>query len=111
MTEVLDGYVIAEMCGGEATGADSLARGYADAHGIPFAPFPADWQASCPQCPGHRKRRANGEEYCPLQGYIRNQKMLDDFRPDEVVAFPGGNGTQDMCKRAAAAGVRVRAAW
>jgi hypothetical protein len=33
--------------------------------------------------------------------------MLDEFRPDVVLAFPGGRGTADMVHRAIAAGVRV----
>ena len=33
-------------------------------------------------------------------GPIRNQKMLEDFKPDVVIAFPGGSGTADMVRRA-----------
>lgn len=40
-------------------------------------------------------------------GPIRNQLMLDDFKPDLVVAFPGGKGTADMVKKAQDAGVTV----
>lgn len=38
---------------------------------------------------------------------MRNQKMLDEGRPDLIVAFPGGRGTADMVKRGIAAGVPV----
>jgi hypothetical protein len=33
--------------------------------------------------------------------------MLDEGKPDLVVAFPGGTGTADMVKRAELAGVKV----
>jgi hypothetical protein len=39
---------------------------------------------------------------------IRNQRMLDEGKPDLVVAFPGGRGTTDMIRRAERAGVPVR---
>jgi len=39
--------------------------------------------------------------------YIRNQQMLDESRPDLIVAFPGGRGTKDMVDRATKAGVKV----
>lgn len=38
-------------------------------------------------------------------GPIRNQQMLDDGKPDLVVAFPGGKGTADMVRRARVAGI------
>jgi len=40
-------------------------------------------------------------------GPIRNQEMLDQGRPNMVVAFPGGRGTADMVRRARGAGVEV----
>ena len=40
-------------------------------------------------------------------GPIRNQRMIDEGRPDLVVAFPGGTGTADMVERARVAGIRV----
>jgi hypothetical protein len=52
--------------------------------------FPADWKA--------HGRKA---------GPIRNQRMIDEGKPDLVVAFPGGRGTADMVKRAKAAGLEV----
>jgi hypothetical protein len=33
-------------------------------------------------------------------GPIRNQMMLDDYKPQVVIAFPGGSGTADMVRRA-----------
>lgn len=40
-------------------------------------------------------------------GPIRNQTMIDEHRPDIVVAFPGGNGTEDMVRRAHKANIKV----
>lgn len=40
-------------------------------------------------------------------GPVRNQAMLDEYKPEVVFAFPGGTGTADMVRRAKAAGVRV----
>ena len=34
--------------------------------------------------------------------------MLDEGKPDLVVAFPGGTGTADMIRRAKKAGVEVK---
>jgi hypothetical protein len=38
---------------------------------------------------------------------LRNQRMLDEGKPDLVVAFPGGGGTKDMVRRAVKAGVAI----
>jgi hypothetical protein len=38
---------------------------------------------------------------------LRNQRMLDEGKPDLVVAFPGGDGTKDMVRRAVKAGVAI----
>jgi hypothetical protein len=81
---------------GCATGADNEAMIWAqsmDGLGgkrIRHAPFAADW---------NRHGKAAGP--------IRNQRMIDEGKPDLVVAFPGGRGTADMVKRAKAAGVEV----
>lgn len=40
-------------------------------------------------------------------GPIRNQRMIDEGKPDLVVAFPGGKGTMDMVNRARKHGVEV----
>ena len=75
---------------GDAPGADSLAKAWALSLKIPEVGYPADWEA-------------NGR----AAGPIRNQKMLDEMSPDVVVAFPGGRGTADMCRRARAHGITV----
>lgn len=46
-------------------------------------------------------------EHGKAAGPIRNQRMIDDFKPDLVVAFPGGRGTADMVRRAEIAGIPV----
>ena len=33
--------------------------------------------------------------------------MLDEGKPDLVIAFPGGKGTADMARRAREAGIEV----
>ena len=38
---------------------------------------------------------------------MRNQQMIDEGKPDLVVAFLGGRGTTDMVKRARIAGGKV----
>ena len=74
---------------GGASGADQMAREWAAARGVPCTTVEADW-----------KMHGRGA------GPIRNQKMLD-MKPDLVIAFPGGNGTADMVRRAEKAGVTV----
>jgi len=75
---------------GAACGADSLAGSWAHARGCKVQMFPADW-------------KKDGK----AAGPIRNQRMLDEGKPDMVVAFPGGRGTADMVRRARAAGIEV----
>lgn len=81
---------ITEIIEGGASGADFLAREYAIFQKIPFRTFMADWSG-------------NGRSAGP----IRNRQMLEEGKPDIVVAFPGGNGTANMVQQARAAGVRV----
>ena len=81
---------ITEIAHGGAAGVDGMASDYAWLHRIPCKQFHADWSM-----------------YGKAAGPIRNAKMLKEFQPDVVVAFPGGRGTGDMIQRAKAAGVRV----
>ncbi len=76
---------------GGAAGADYIARLFAERHNIPVLTFAADWS-----------------EHGKGAGPIRNQKMIDEGRPDLVVAFPGGRGTADMVRRAERAGVTIQ---
>lgn len=77
---------------GGATGADKLARDWCADRCVPYDNYPADW--------GKHGKAA---------GPIRNQRMIDEGRPNLVLAFPGGRGTADMVRRARVAGIRVRA--
>jgi hypothetical protein len=72
-------------------GADFLAYRWASARDVPGCTYDADWTS-------HGR----------AAGPIRNQQMIDDGKPDLVVAFPGGRGTADMVRRAKAAGIPVR---
>lgn len=75
---------------GAAPGADSVAARWAERHDVPALAFPAKW-------------KKHGKSAGPL----RNAKMLAEGRPDIVIAFPGGRGTEDMKSKARAAGVQV----
>lgn len=74
---------------GEANGADTLARKWAEYWELQYEGFPAEWELY-----GHKA------------GPLRNEKMLLEG-PDLVVAFPGGRGTADMVKRARKVGIEV----
>lgn len=57
--------------------------------------FPADW-----------------DEFGKAAGFIRNQKMIDEGKPDLVLAFidkplPESRGTADMVSRAKRAGIQT----
>lgn len=86
----LDKLCPSEVIQGGARGADRLALDWANSRLIRSQTFTADWE-----------RHGKGA------GPIRNQTMIDQGRPDAVLAFPGGRGTADMVRRARAAGVRV----
>lgn len=75
---------------GGAPGADRLAAKWADVNHVPLVTYPALW---------HQGKKG---------GPVRNAFMLQDSRPDIVVAFPGGAGTRDMIAKAEAAGIPVK---
>ena len=75
---------------GDAIGADRLGGAWAEIHDLPVQKFPADW-----------------DKYKKAAGPIRNTQMLKEGKPDLVVAFPGGFGTNHMIKIATQAGVKV----
>lgn len=76
---------------GGADGADWHALMWARVAVVPFESYRADW-----------------DKYGKAAGPIRNARMLAEGKPDLVVAFPGGRGTEDMKRRARAAGVPVK---
>jgi hypothetical protein len=75
---------------GEARGADKMAADWAYAHEITVEQFPADWA-----------------QHGKSAGFIRNKAMLEQGKPDRVVAFAGGVGTAMMCRLAEFARVKV----
>lgn len=89
--EYLDSaFGVAAIIHGGASGADSLAAKWAVMRRVPAEAFFAFWE---------RDGKAAGP--------IRNARMLNDGKPDMVLAFPGGRGTDDMVRKAMAAGVPV----
>ena len=89
-----DGSVLARrgltIIHGAQTGADTLAHQWAVANCARPAPYKAEWT-----------------KYGNPAGPIRNQRMIDEGRPDLVIAFPGWVGTNDTVTRARAAGIPV----
>ena len=75
---------------GAARGADTMAGYVGRALGFWVWACPAEWK-------GLGK----------TAGFQRNQRMLDEARPELVLAFPGGAGTADMVRRATKAGIRL----
>ncbi len=75
---------------GGAAGADFLAHEWASRNKIVVRTFTADWDL-----------------YGNRAGPIRNRHMLVEGRPDLVVAFPGGKGTENMCFQAEKHGTPV----
>lgn len=68
---------------GGAKGIDHFASTYAVAHDIVNLKFMADW-------------KKQGKK----AGHLRNKRMLDEGKPDLVVAFKGGKGTANMVSQA-----------
>lgn len=81
---------VAVVIHGCARGADDWASVWARDRGIPEERYPADWLT-------HGKGA----------GPIRNKQMLTKGKPDQVIAFPGGRGTDNMIQQAEKAGVPV----
>lgn len=88
---VLDEIKPAFVITGGATGADEIAEMWADERGAHLVRMPANWST-----------------YGKAAGPSRNQQMIDEGKPNLVIAFPGGFGTANMIRRAEAAGIEVR---
>jgi hypothetical protein len=80
---------------GEARGADSMARDAAEYFGIPVERYPANWKV-----------------YGRAAGPIRNTQMLDEGKPDLVVAFhndfKNSKGTKNMVEQARKRGIPTK---
>ena len=97
---------IAVLIHGNASGADQHSRNWARYHDIDDERYDADWQdLSHPDAVV--KTHPDGRQYDAMAGPRRNKRMIDEGRPDLVVAFPGGTGTADMVKQAKQAGIEV----
>lgn len=88
--QVFDNLVIIE---GGANGADFLGKVWAKWMLVPVEEFPADWNK-------HGK----------AAGPIRNKQMLDEGKPDLVIAFlaKDSRGTKNMIDQATKAGIPVK---
>jgi predicted Rossmann-fold nucleotide-binding protein len=75
---------------GGAEGVDTIAGTWAIAHGVQCAEYRANWK-----------------EHGRAAGPMRNRLMLEEERPDLVIAFPGGRGTHDCTKQAQSLGLTV----
>lgn len=76
---------------GGAKGADDLAFTWATSNNIETETYVAKWK-----------------ELGKKAGYIRNKQMLEEGKPDLVIAFPGGKGTANMVKLAREANIEVK---
>ena len=83
-------YGFSVLIEGEQRGVDLMARAWAEMRGLKVEPYEADW-----------------DRYGRAAGPIRNRRMLDEGRPDLVIAFPGGVGTTHMVRHAERAGVEI----
>ncbi len=81
---------ITEIVSGKANGIDKCGELVAKVFNYELKKFPADWET-------HGK----------AAGILRNMKMLKEGKPDMVIAFPGGRGTENMKFIAREAGVEV----
>lgn len=92
LSELRDAHGRLTVIQGGATGADYIARYWCSRQtSVHMINEPADW-------------KTHGR----AAGPIRNQRMIDEHKPDLVLAFEGGRGTSDMVQRAAAADIPVR---
>ena len=75
---------------GDAPGLDRTAAEWAELVGVPVLAYRANWAL-----------------HGPHAGPVRNAQMLRDFKPDMLMAFPGGTGTAHMVTLARKAQVPV----
>ena len=90
VSHALDALPVDLIIHGAAPGADRLAEDWARRREIPYVGVPAKWK-----------------EHGKSAGPMRNARMLKDWSPSLVVAFPGGRGTSNMVRQAKVAGIKV----
>ncbi len=90
MAKIQEKVEITHIIQGGATGADMLAKTWANNHNMPQTEYKADWHI-------HGK----------AAGPIRNQQMLEESKPDLVVVFPGGPGSTNMFRQATKAKIKI----
>lgn len=80
---------------GDCRGVDKISGYLAQKHGLEVIPVPAKWDV-----------------YGRAAGPIRNQEMLDKYKPTLVVAFHNdiehSKGTKDMIERTTNAGIEFK---
>lgn len=93
LQQVLEEYLTPDsvLISGVGRGADAASIAFAESKGILVIKYPANWW-----------------RYKKAAGPFRNQQMIDEGKPDIVLAFPGGRGTADMKKRARQADIPVK---
>jgi hypothetical protein len=86
VNEVLDSLKdklpITEIITGGANGVDSQAIEWARMNGITYFTYKANWLV---------EGKAAGPK--------RNQRMIDEGKPEHAIIFPGGKGTADCAER------------
>jgi len=84
------------------TGADAIAEAFARRYHLPLDPYPAAWGDL--NVPNLRIKYRAGRPYNANAGFDRNDRMLREFCPTLVLAFPASvptsPGTADMIARA-----------
>ena len=93
LSEFHEEHSISLLIHGCAKGADTLANEWSEENSINIAKYPVT--------------RADWGKYGKAAGVFRNQDMLNDSKPDFVLAFDGANGTKHMKKYAQKNGYAV----
>ena len=75
---------------GDCRGVDRICGDWAKSKGVPVLVVPANW-----------------DFYGNKAGPIRNKWMIDFCKPDLVVGFEGGKGTEGMIKLAQSDGIEI----
>ena len=90
MRELNKTHKFTTVISGAASGADDIGEQWGHWAELDVDMYPARW-----------------DTHGRSAGPIRNKQMLDEGKPDLVVAFAGGKGTANMIKQAKANGVEV----